>query len=211
MFAPSGLGVKSVISSSKAWTTTSSAKLTTSGGLVTPYGQGYLLVRSRQRITLDGGHSLLAVPNKAGNTRPVLRITAQTSAEGVTQAEEHSGLFYTMREFVELADSTGIEEIKSTRAESSIFETCADENGSNYQLEEQTDIDAFNIAVPDNCSDEVATKPGQSYSVIELNQCIKYQPLTPKKPRERQTMRTVDYSLQNPHRTLHLYHRLRTW
>lgn len=47
VFAPSGLGVKGPATTS----------VTTD---VIPLGQGYLFVWSRQRITADGGHSILA-------------------------------------------------------------------------------------------------------------------------------------------------------
>lgn len=71
VFAPSGLGVKNVTTFPGAWESYSAASLQ-ARGVVTPFGQGYLLVRSRQRITLDGGHSLLAVagsvPSNEGTT-----------------------------------------------------------------------------------------------------------------------------------------------
>lgn len=36
--------------------------MSSTSNIVVPFGQGYIVVRSRQRITLDGGTSLLAVP-----------------------------------------------------------------------------------------------------------------------------------------------------
>lgn len=36
--------------------------MSSTSNIVVPFGQGYVVVRSRQRITLDGGTSLLAVP-----------------------------------------------------------------------------------------------------------------------------------------------------
>lgn len=56
MFAPSGLGVKSDSSS-------------TGRKVVAPFGQGYLVVQSRQRITRDGGHSFLAARDEDTHTR----------------------------------------------------------------------------------------------------------------------------------------------
>lgn len=166
MFAPSGLGIKSGISMSKSSGNISSTYFATSNALVTPFGQGYLLVRSRQRITFDGGHSLLAVPAEAKHARPVFRITGPTSADDKEemQPQEHHGLFETI---MELADSTRIEEVESNRAESSEFETCAEESGSEYQLHGQTDRDAFNGIVPDHLRDESMTEIGQSFSFVE--------------------------------------------
>jgi hypothetical protein len=52
MFAPAGLAVKE------------------DSGDVAPIGQGYLIVRSRLRITQDGGQSLLAIPEDSADMMP---------------------------------------------------------------------------------------------------------------------------------------------
>ncbi len=59
MFAPNGLGRRD---DEEADTSTSLAS-------VAAIGEGHLIVRSRQRVTRDGGHSLLAVRNPETTTR----------------------------------------------------------------------------------------------------------------------------------------------
>ncbi|KAI0314555.1 hypothetical protein OF83DRAFT_1136202 [Amylostereum chailletii] len=53
-------------------------------GGVAPFGQGYLLVKSRLRVTRDGGHSLLAVRDSAITTR-LDRVQAQVLSPQATQ------------------------------------------------------------------------------------------------------------------------------
>lgn len=92
IFAPSGLGVKTVDTFPGAWDDDNdSATLFQNGyGAVTPFGQGYLLVRSRQRITLDGGQSLLAVPNVIASGS---NNTIETHAAVIAMIEgEYSGM-----------------------------------------------------------------------------------------------------------------------
>lgn len=74
MFAPSGLDVKSIDADPSSPMT------------VAPFGQGYLLVHSRQRITRDGGHSFLAVRDEATHTR-IGRVAAPNVVKAVTLAE----------------------------------------------------------------------------------------------------------------------------
>jgi hypothetical protein len=73
VFAPAGLAVsQSASESSKA-------------ANVAPLGQGYLLVRSRLRITQDGGQSLLAVPDRPSaplQSRPASLTAFLTSQSG---------------------------------------------------------------------------------------------------------------------------------
>lgn len=72
MFAPNGLCVRSRAAavSASSWNAETEADQphhnTTSVGML---GQGYLVVRSRLRLTLDGGHSLLAVTTPGMSTR----------------------------------------------------------------------------------------------------------------------------------------------
>ncbi|EKM56159.1 uncharacterized protein PHACADRAFT_209647 [Phanerochaete carnosa HHB-10118-sp] len=71
MFAPNGLGARGVVdgTSSRSDTGDSGISLSEDMGTVMPFGQGYLLVQSRLRVTRDGGHSILAVPDPASTTR----------------------------------------------------------------------------------------------------------------------------------------------
>lgn len=71
MFAPSGLGIKSAENDPFGSMT------------VAPFGQGYLVIHSRQRITRDGGHSLLAVRDEAAHTR-IGRVAAPNPTKGAT-------------------------------------------------------------------------------------------------------------------------------
>lgn len=86
VFAPSGLGVKNLISIPGAWESYSTASVKVRG-VLTPFGQGYLLVRSRQRITLDGGHSLLAVPGSVPSNEGTT-IVDEDEDEGQASGEE---------------------------------------------------------------------------------------------------------------------------
>jgi hypothetical protein len=63
LFAPTALSVREE-SPFTAWTETAPAR-----ARVAPLGRGYLVVRSRLRITRDGGQSLLAVRDEASTTR----------------------------------------------------------------------------------------------------------------------------------------------
>jgi hypothetical protein len=56
MFAPAGLGVRAHTGRNRT-------------GVVAPLGSGYLVVRSRERITRDGGHSLLAIQDSTHASR----------------------------------------------------------------------------------------------------------------------------------------------
>jgi hypothetical protein len=58
LFSPNGLAIRSNDDDDEAL-----------HNLVTPIGQGYLVVRSRLRITRDGGHSLLAVQDPLHSSR----------------------------------------------------------------------------------------------------------------------------------------------
>ncbi|KAF7791008.1 hypothetical protein EIP86_001967 [Pleurotus ostreatoroseus] len=73
LFAPNGLCVRSraAAASASSWQAETEAEqphntTTTTVGML---GQGYFLVRSRLRLTLDGGHSLLAVTTPGMSTR----------------------------------------------------------------------------------------------------------------------------------------------
>ena len=63
MFAPNGLGVREEL------TRTSSVDASGYTGAIAPFGQGYLHVQSRLRVTRDGGCSILAVDDLASTTR----------------------------------------------------------------------------------------------------------------------------------------------
>ena len=63
MFAPNGFGVR------EGLTRTSGVDASGYAGAIAPFGQGYLHVQSRLRVTRDGGHSILAVGGPAGTTR----------------------------------------------------------------------------------------------------------------------------------------------
>ena len=70
MFAPNGLGVRGAVENSTSqWDGDSGISVSDDMGTVAPFGQGYLLVQSRQRVTRDGGHSILAVSDPANTTR----------------------------------------------------------------------------------------------------------------------------------------------
>lgn len=64
VFAPAGLGVRT-----NGLGNVQPGSQASSNSIITQIGQGYLLARSRQRITLDGGHSLLAVQDPDSVTR----------------------------------------------------------------------------------------------------------------------------------------------
>lgn len=74
IFAPSGLRTK--------------PSPTDSLTRVVTFGQDYLLVQSRERITLDGGHSMLAVRDETMHTR-IGRVAVQNATRSavVTMAE----------------------------------------------------------------------------------------------------------------------------
>jgi hypothetical protein len=65
LFCPNGLAVKSTSTSG----TGGESNDTQNAAKATPLGQGYLIVRSRLRVTRDGGHSLLAVQDANHMTR----------------------------------------------------------------------------------------------------------------------------------------------
>lgn len=172
MFAPSGLGVKAGASSHSTSSSASSSHLRSGGGFVAPFGQGYLLVRSRQRITLDGGHSLLAVPNRPNLARVVHRICAPgpSNSDGRHSSVEQSGhIFEAVRQFVDLASSTGIEELGSNHSESG-FETCADEEEEDVL--DSVQIGTTALAEPQSI-DETHTTPHGSGSFKMILICIR--------------------------------------
>lgn len=148
IFAPSGLGVKNVVAFPGAWDG-SSASSAHASGVVTPFGQGYLLVRSRQRITRDGGHSLLAVTKKS-------EVGAQTTVEAAnhltvrstsdpsgTSAPPHHHLLPHLSASVE---NSGKEE--EFDASDSGFETCAEEDEEVDQVKEVQEEKKEMIDVP---------------------------------------------------------------
>lgn len=134
IFAPSGLGVKTVNTFPGAWDNVLSGDFHEKGnGVVTPFGQGYLLVRSRQRITLDGGHSFLAVPKE---NKRVPAKSETVSVENGTDAEvEHlegnTAVVPVVSEMVVQEMEGGKEfrddEVRSEGSDSG-FETCAEED-----------------------------------------------------------------------------------
>lgn len=66
------------------------AELHRTPGSVVPLGQGYLVLRSRLRLTLDGGHSLLAVSTPGMNTR-LGRVSGRADAEHTGTSISWSG------------------------------------------------------------------------------------------------------------------------
>lgn len=79
LFAPSGLGVKEVVDADDDFEDLEPRR-------VAALGQGYLLVRSRLRITCDGGQSLLAVADDRTPTRLGPVIVDHSSAGTVPTA-----------------------------------------------------------------------------------------------------------------------------
>lgn len=80
MFAPAGLGVKSNSLASQ-WEDEHTSMAPQS---VAALGQGYLVVRSRPRVTRDGGQSLLAVVNEHASSRLRPVSTGTNSDSGVS-------------------------------------------------------------------------------------------------------------------------------
>ena len=69
MFAPNALTVRNRPAAVSGWGPETEAGQPRTEGTVLPIGQGYFFVRSRYRVTRDGGHSLLAVDDPAATTR----------------------------------------------------------------------------------------------------------------------------------------------
>ncbi len=63
----------------------------TGNGIVAPLGQGYLLVRSRFRVTRDGGHSILAVSDPDSTTR-IRPVSGREDAGVASVAEASDGV-----------------------------------------------------------------------------------------------------------------------
>jgi hypothetical protein len=121
LFAPSGLSVR--------WTTDDDdsdhcdAPIQT--GAIAPLGPGYLLVKSRLRITRDGGHSMLAVKGSSLNSRigPVASRSGAEGDKGPSPAAAELGLKSALRGFAAEPKEHGPWD--DARSESSSWESCA--------------------------------------------------------------------------------------
>ncbi|EIN14675.1 hypothetical protein PUNSTDRAFT_140908 [Punctularia strigosozonata HHB-11173 SS5] len=88
LFAPSGLSVREI----PTGTMDGVDQAISVSRKTAPLGPGYLHVRSRLRITRDGGHSMLAVRDPVLNTRigPVASRTESSSASNIPNAIQSS-------------------------------------------------------------------------------------------------------------------------
>lgn len=89
MFAPNGLGVRIPTRVAAGLNNGDEADKSTPTREVAPIGQGYFQIQSRLRVTRDGGHSILAVPDPDSSTR-LGRVRTQSttgSSEGTTNVE----------------------------------------------------------------------------------------------------------------------------
>lgn len=89
MFAPNGLGVRIPTRVAAGLSDGEEADESTLTREVAPIGQGYFQIQSRLRVTRDGGHSILAVPDPDSSTR-LGRVRTQSttgSSEGTTNVE----------------------------------------------------------------------------------------------------------------------------
>jgi hypothetical protein len=95
MFAASGIGLRDADSNASTWDNDSGLGSSEAAASVAPFGQGYLLVQSRLRVTRDGGHSILAVRDPKSTTRldPVSgkSDTVPVPANGVREPAPSSG------------------------------------------------------------------------------------------------------------------------
>lgn len=73
LFAPNGVGV-STADADYVWP----EPRISNGGQIVPLVSGYLVVKSRLRITRDGGHSILAVKDDEFDTRVVAEVKTLT-------------------------------------------------------------------------------------------------------------------------------------
>ncbi|GJE88159.1 hypothetical protein PsYK624_042420 [Phanerochaete sordida] len=92
LFAPNGLSARGLsnASSSSSDTGDSGISIPEDAGTVAPLVQGYLLVRSRQRVTRDGGHSILAVQDPESTTR-LPRAPFSPSSQASVPSASHDG------------------------------------------------------------------------------------------------------------------------
>lgn len=135
IFAPSGFGVKSITSSMTAWNSGNRSQHTTRSDVLTPFGQGYLLVRSRQRITLDGGRSLLAVPKFGDNARDSLSMIVSIQGGVGGDPEKTLDFFRAVRKCIDMEDDV---RIGTQVALSSASRSDVNSHAANIQIMDET-------------------------------------------------------------------------
>ena len=97
ILSPSGLTVRAVTQLSTPEPDDDDDDDTVKSGPLAPFGQGYLLVHSRLRVTRDGGHSLLAVRDSSKTTRlnRVMGVSAPPSGERSFESMPSAAASYT--------------------------------------------------------------------------------------------------------------------